>query len=105
MTLLDMFARSVHRVPDRSAFRFRNRRVRCRELDAVARIVGVLLRRAGARPEERVVPMLPNLPEFGAGYLGILMAGAAVVPLNPLLKAEEVRYVLQDSGATAMLCL
>jgi long-chain acyl-CoA synthetase len=27
------------------------------------------------------------------------MAGAAVVPMNPLLKAREIRYYLQDSGA------
>ena len=33
------------------------------------------------------------------------MAGAAVVPLNPLLKEDEVRYVLEDSGATALVCL
>ena len=105
MTLLDMFARSAGRVPDRSAIRFRDRRVSYAELDAAARTVGALLRHAGVRPGERVVLALPNMPEFGAGYLGILMAGAVVVPLNPLLKAEEVRYVLEDSGAAAMACL
>jgi long-chain acyl-CoA synthetase len=105
MTLVEMFGKSVGRVPDRSAIRFRDRRMTYGELDAAARTVGALLRQAGVRPGERVVLVLPNLPEFGAGYLGILMAGAVVVPLNPLLKAEEVRYVLEDSGASAMACL
>lgn len=59
----------------------------------------------GVNPGERVVLMLPNVPEFGLGYFGILAAGGTVVPLNPLLKAEEVRYVLEDSGATAAVCL
>lgn len=105
MSLLDIFGTSAGRVPERPAFLFRRRRLTYRELAAAARTAAALLRRSGVRPEERVVLMLPNLPEFGIGYLGILMAGATVVPLNPLLKTEEVRYILEDSGTTAMMCL
>ena len=105
MTLLDMFRMSAGRVPERPAFLFRERRLTYRELDDAARAVAGLLSRAGVRPGERVLLMLPNLPEFGVGYLGILMAGAAVVPVNPLLKTDEVRYILEDSEATAMACL
>src|SRR5262249_60349651 len=32
-------------------------------------------------------------------YYGVLRAGGAVVPMNPLLKAREVGYYLGDSGA------
>lgn len=46
----------------------------------------------------------PNLPFFTAVYFGILKAGAAVVPLNVLLKGSEIGYHLRDSGATAYLC-
>jgi long-chain acyl-CoA synthetase len=105
MSLLDLFSRSAGRVPERPAFLFRERLLTYRELDAAARTVAALLRRAGVCPGERVVLMFPTLPEFGIGYLGILMAGATVVPVNPQLKTEEVRYILEDSGATAMTCL
>ena len=105
MSLLDVFSRSAGRIPERPAFLFRERRLTYGELEAAARIAAALLRRSGVRPGERVCLMLPNLPEFGIGYLGILMAGATVVPLNPQLKTEEVRYILEDSGATAMACL
>ena len=37
-------------------------------------------------------------------YYGILKAGAAVVPLNVLLKPREITYHLQDSKAKAYLC-
>jgi len=103
MTLVDLFATSESRVPDRPAIVFRDRRLTYRELGRLAGEVSGLLRQIGAGVRSRVVLVSPNVPEFGAGYLGILMAGATVVPLNPMLKAEEVRYVLDDSGAAAMV--
>ena len=105
MTLTDLFAASVRRVPDRPAIVFRDRRLTYRELEATAGVVAGLLRGAGIAAGDRVVLMSPTVPEFGVGYLGILTAGATVVPLNPLFKAEEVRYVLEDSGAAAMVGL
>lgn len=105
MTLIDLFGTSVRRVPERPAIVFRDRRLTYRDLDAMAGALAGLLFEAGIGIGSRVVLMSPNLPEFGVGYLGILMAGATVVPLNPLLKAEEVRYVLEDSAAAAMVGL
>jgi len=105
MTLVELFATSETRVPERPAIVFRDRRLTYRELGRLARAVSALLREMGSGARSRVVLMSPNVPEFGAGYLGILMAGATVVPLNPMLKAEEVRYVLEDSGAAAMVGL
>jgi long-chain acyl-CoA synthetase len=105
MTLVDLFATSLGRVPDRAAIVFRERRVTYRELDRLAGALAGLLREAGIAAGDRVVLVSPNLPEFGVGYLGVLMAGATVVPLNPLLKEEEVRYVLEDSGAGALIGL
>jgi long-chain acyl-CoA synthetase len=105
MTLVDLFATSERRVPDRPAMLFRDRRLTYRELGRLAAAVSALLREMGGGTASRIVLMCPNVPEFGAGYLGILMAGATVVPLNPMLKTEEVRYVLEDSGAEAMVGL
>ncbi|MEV6734055.1 long-chain fatty acid--CoA ligase [Streptomyces sp. NPDC051364] len=39
------------------------------------------------------------MPLFPVVYYGVLWAGGVVVPMNPLLKAREVAYVLRDSGA------
>lgn len=44
--------------------------------------------------------MLPNLPQVI--YYGILWAGGAAVPLNPLFKAREVAHALDDSGAKVL---
>ena len=105
MSLLAMLARSAGRVPERPAFVFRDRSMSYGALLAGAHAVGRRLTSLGVRPGQRVALQMPNAPEFGVAYFGILMSGATVVPLNPLLKADEVRYVLQDSEVAAMLCL
>ncbi|MFI6002026.1 long-chain fatty acid--CoA ligase [Streptomyces sp. NPDC051366] len=66
--------------------------------DASARFAAVLQGR-GVRPGDRVAMTMPNVPLFPVVYYGILRAGGVVVPMNPLLKAREVAYVLRDSGA------
>jgi long-chain acyl-CoA synthetase len=68
-------------------------------LEAMARHVGGLLVAKGVQPGDRVGIMLPNVPYFPAIYYGILAAGAAVVPMNVLLKGREAEFYLTDSGA------
>jgi len=61
-----------------------------------------MLRERGMKPGDPVGIMLPNVTEFAVVYYGVLRAGGAVVPMNPLLKAREVAYYLGDSGARLM---
>ena len=57
------------------------------------------LQARGVQPGDRVGMVLPNVLSFPVVFYGALLAGAAVVPMNPLLKAREVEYYLRDSGA------
>jgi long-chain acyl-CoA synthetase len=63
------------------------------------------LRSRGVEPGDRVGLVLPNVPSFPVVFYGALLAGAAVVPMNPLLKAREVEYYLRDSGARVVVAL
>jgi long-chain acyl-CoA synthetase len=72
-------------------------------LDAEAARVAGLLRAKGVRPGDRVGIMLPNVEYFPICYFGALRAGAAVVPMNVLLKEREVAFYLEDSGASVLL--
>jgi fatty-acyl-CoA synthase len=69
----------------------------------VEALAGWLQQVAGVRRGDRVVLDLQNSPQFSIGYYAILRADAAVVPVNPMLKAEELRYVCEDSGARVAL--
>ena len=72
--------------------------------DAALKVAAGLQAR-GVRPGDRVGLVLPNVPSFPVVFYGALLAGAAVVPMNPLLKAREVEYYLRDSGATMVVAL
>jgi long-chain acyl-CoA synthetase len=61
------------------------------------------LRGLGVGVGDRVVVMLPNCPEVAQSYAAILKIGGVIVPVIFLLGAEEVKHVLQDSGATVVI--
>jgi long-chain acyl-CoA synthetase len=63
------------------------------------------LRKSGLTPGERVLLLLPNLPQAVICYYGALMAGAVVVLSNPLFDAEALAYELADSGAETIVAL
>jgi benzoate-CoA ligase len=69
------------------------------ELAARARRVAAALRRAGVRPEERVLLVLPDGFEFAESFFGLLRAGGVFALVNPLLKREELAYYLEYSKA------
>lgn len=52
---------------------------------------------------DRVAMLLDNSPEFVFVYFGILMTGAIVVPINHMLKRDEIRYILDDAGAAYLV--
>jgi long-chain acyl-CoA synthetase len=54
---------------------------------------------------ERVAVLLANTPEFLIVYFGLLRAGLVMVPLNPQLTARELRHVLSNCAAAAVITL
>ncbi len=85
--------------PDRPAIRLDDLVITYAQLDDLSARAAGWLRERGVRPGDRVGIMLPNVPQFPVLYYGVLRAGAAVVPMNPLLKAREVEHYLGDSQA------
>ena len=53
-------------------------------------------------PERRIAVFAENAVETALANLGGLIAGASVVPVNFHLTAEEVAYLLADSGARVL---
>jgi long-chain acyl-CoA synthetase len=85
--------------PEQTAIRLDDLAISYRQLNESARKVAGLLRASGVSRGDRVGLMMPNIPAFPVAFYGALIAGAVVVPMNPLLKAREVGYYLTDSGA------
>lgn len=83
---------------DRPAVRLDDHVLTYSDLLAGAAAVAGMLKERGVNPGDRVGLVLPNVPAFPILFYGSLLAGATVVPMNPLLKAREVQYYLEDSG-------
>lgn len=64
--------------------------------DRAAAVAGGL-RLDGVRPGDRVAIDMPNGAPWVISMLGVLMAGAVVVPVNTRLAAGERAHVLQDA--------
>ena len=99
LNLATLLEGSAARTPDRTALTAGERKLTYRQLNEEANKIAGALKRQGIAPGDRVALTMPNTPEFAIAYYGILKAGAAVVPLNVLLKAPEISYYLNDSGA------
>lgn len=84
---------------DHAAIRISGQALTYRQLHGMAAQVAGSLRAAGVEPGDRVALILPNVPAYPVTFWGALLAGATVVPMNPLLKRGEIEYFFGDSGA------
>jgi long-chain acyl-CoA synthetase len=98
-----ILSESARSAPDRPVAVFDGGQLTYRQLDQASDRVAANLAAAGIKPGDRVALQLPNIPQFLISYFGILKAGAVVVPLNVLLRAPEIAYHLEDSGALVLI--
>jgi len=61
------------------------------------------LQSLGVRQGDRVIVMMLNSPEVILSYQGIARAGGTIIPVLPLLKAPELRYIAQNSAAKVIV--
>jgi long-chain acyl-CoA synthetase len=73
------------------------------ELLERARRLGGGLTELGIEPGERVVVCMANCPEVTISYHALWRAGAVVTPAMFLLSVEDLRHVIADSGAAAVI--
>ena len=64
---------------------------------------GNALHGIGVRPEDRVLLLLLDGPEFVYSFFGAIKIGAVPVPLNTLWKALDYHYVIRDSRAAVLI--
>jgi acetyl-CoA synthetase/medium-chain acyl-CoA synthetase len=83
--------------------RGRERRLRYRDVSAGANRVAHLARELGVGPSDPVMVMLPRVPEWQLVLVGLLEAGALVIPCSTLLRPKDVAYRAEHSGAVAVI--
>ncbi|MEO0248331.1 MAG: AMP-binding protein, partial [candidate division WOR-3 bacterium] len=80
------------------------RRFTYEELLSASRSFASHLQAMGVRPGDRIGLLSENSPYWGMAFFGTLGAGAIVVPLDAGLKPQEMRFVLEDSAVSHLVC-
>jgi 2-aminobenzoate-CoA ligase len=73
-------------------------------LDKASRIARVLAEDLGLVPGNRVLLRAPNHPMMVACWFAVLKAGGIAVATMPLLRARELRYILEKAQVQIALC-
>jgi len=102
---LSMFAAGVARNPDGDAIRYFDGRITYRELDELTDAFGAALVDGGLQRGDRVAMYLQNVPQFVIGLVGTWKAGGVAVSVNPMNRGRELELLLNDSGASVLVCL
>ncbi|MFE9960013.1 amino acid adenylation domain-containing protein [Micromonospora sp. NPDC005299] len=102
-TLADLVAAQAARTPDAVAVRQWDTRLTYRQLVDRAAGVAAALRERGAGPGDRVGVCGARTPDLVVTVLGVLLAGAAYVPLEPGGPRERLREIARDAGVRVVV--
>ena len=102
-TLIDTFANTSARFPDKIALRFENQTLSYAQLDDLSNKVATSLFNAGVQLEDRVGLCMQRNNNLVVGLLGIVKAGAAYLPIDPDYPDSRINYILDDAGATQIV--
>ena len=94
---------SFARLGDHDSLLFEGTWYRSGELYERARRLAGGLIELGIAPGDRVVVFMANSPDVGVAYWALWRSGAAITPAIFLLPPEELRHVVGDSGARAVI--
>lgn len=93
----------AHNRPDATALRHRGVDTTWLQLHERSLAVAGGLSRRGVQAGDRVLLLTLNHSEFVEAVMAINSLGAIAVPVNFRLAPDEVRYIVEDSGATVIL--
>ena len=89
--------------PDKTAVIFEGRPFSYRELNERTNRVAHLLQDMGVKKGDRAGVLLQNSNQYLEIFFALSKIGAILVPLNTRLVGTEMTYILNDSGARALI--
>ncbi len=105
-TLNQLFFEAVSRWDRPDALQFKSggsyKPISHKELEARVRRAALGLAQLGVQRGDRVAILSENRPEWAIADFACLTAGLTDVPIYPTLPAEQIGYILKDSGAVGI---
>jgi long-chain acyl-CoA synthetase len=103
LTLASLPYRAAERFGDKVALHCEGRPFSFLELERRITALAAGLSDLGLRSGQRVILYLPNSWQWIVSYYAIARIGCVVVPANILLAGEEIQFMAEDCGASALI--
>lgn len=104
-TLYEEFQKTVQQYPQKDAMVIGDSRNTFEQLGKKVDGLAAGLYELGIRKGDKVALILPVCAEALYAFFALYKIGAPVVPLNPQLRVYEVKHILGDSEAVALITL
>jgi long-chain acyl-CoA synthetase len=104
-SMLEAWRATVGRCGDAPALHYFGASLTFATVDALADALAAALAADGTVRNDRVGIYLQNDPQWVVAMVAAWKLGAIPVALNPMLKARELRYHLDDAGVTTLIAL
>ena len=101
-TIADALRRTALRLPQKLGIVCGQTAWTYAEFDALVTRLAAGLAGVGVKPGDRVAVLARNSHGFAALRFALARMGAVMVPINFMLKADEVAYILRHAGAQTL---
>lgn len=98
-TIGDMARRAATKYGDKTAIIFRDLKISFYDLEREARRFANLMTSYGVKKGDRVAVYAYNSPYYPISMIGLAKIGAIQVPINYMLNAEEICFIINHSGS------
>lgn len=102
-SLGDLLTRTAARLPQKTALVWRDRRETFAALDQTVNRCANALRLRGVQKGARIAILSHNHRDFVILHFALARLGAIMVPVNFMLNAAEVAFILDHSGASGII--
>jgi acyl-CoA ligase (AMP-forming) (exosortase A-associated) len=99
----DLLLQSAERTPQAQALAYRESRLDYAVLAGHVAMCSAALLNLGLRRASRVAVFMEKRVESVVAIFGAAAAGGVFVPINPLLKPEQVNYILRDCNVSVLV--
>src|SRR5262249_50387630 len=99
----ELFEAQAERTPDAIAVSYEGRQLSYGELNARANRLAHYLRETGVGPDSRVALCLEKNPEMVVGFLAVLKASGADVPIDSQYPDARIRHIVEDAKIRTFL--
>jgi long-chain acyl-CoA synthetase len=102
MNIAELALKSVE-TGEHTSIIFEGQEITNKQMNRASNKLGNALTNLGVQRGDRIILQMPNCPEVLQSFQAISKIGAIIVPISYQVGQEEINFIYQDAGATAVI--